>query len=412
MASLFSMNHGSVTSVIALASSFSPDLGTQSTGVLYICYVLFAMFFAETVVFKVGKKFALVGSLGLYAIYVAAYLIAALEPSLEWPCVMAGAAIGGIGAGLLWTAQGAYFKTNAKQYGEAAGKSETEAQGLFASLFAALYLGFEVALKLIGSLVSTYAGDSGTYVIYALYTSVSVGSTMLMFSMIEPMESTTRSANALSSTQRFFAAIKLLFCNAKCALMVPTNFAFGFAVPLLTSYVQASVVYPVDGDDEDELATHNSRVLLYSSLAVGFASLISFPLGWFRTKVGTPVVMLLGASAFTLVSLAVLAIPTDDLNKVLWLFYLIYGVGRASWEGTVKGVFADFFEEKDSPAAFANIIIQSGISSAFAFLVYPYFETDVKAVLGLVAAVSGFVCYIIADRINARSPAALSVNMV
>lgn len=37
----------------------------------------------------------------------------------------------------------------------------------------------------------------------------------------------------------------------------------------------------------------------------------------------------------------------------------------------MKAVFADFFSEEDSPAAFANIIIQSGLASAFGFFVFP-----------------------------------------
>jgi hypothetical protein len=43
MSVCFSANHGSVTSVIALASSFNPTLGSYSVGVLYGCYVLTAM---------------------------------------------------------------------------------------------------------------------------------------------------------------------------------------------------------------------------------------------------------------------------------------------------------------------------------------------------------------------------------
>lgn len=44
MAICFSGNHGAVTSVIALASSFDPTLGSYSVGILYGFYVLTAMF--------------------------------------------------------------------------------------------------------------------------------------------------------------------------------------------------------------------------------------------------------------------------------------------------------------------------------------------------------------------------------
>jgi len=44
MAVCFSGNHGAVTSVIALASSFNPLLGSYSVAILYSLYVVTAMF--------------------------------------------------------------------------------------------------------------------------------------------------------------------------------------------------------------------------------------------------------------------------------------------------------------------------------------------------------------------------------
>lgn len=85
-------------------------------------------------------------------------------------------------------------------------------------------------------------------------------------------------------------ALNLLFFNAKCSLMIPTNFAFGFAASFITSYIQGSVVAPVpDIDDDDELtdkeAGHSSSVLLYSSLAVGTATILAIPFNKLREKV-------------------------------------------------------------------------------------------------------------------------------
>ena len=90
-----------------------------------------------------SPKRALIISLWLYAIYVASYLVAVIWPAAAWPAVLFGASVGGIGAGLLWTAQGAYFKINAKLYSAASGKSEEVTNGLFASTFSLLYLGLE-----------------------------------------------------------------------------------------------------------------------------------------------------------------------------------------------------------------------------------------------------------------------------
>jgi hypothetical protein len=188
---------------------------------------------------KFSAKSALIFSLALYAIYVASYLIAVISPSSAWPAVLFGASIGGIGAGLLWTAQGAYFKINAGRYAEAMCITEEEATGLFSSTFAAWYLGLEVTLKVTGSLVARYGSDSSTYTLYALYSAVAVVATILMARVKDmvPMENAVTGKPPAPGLEKVTAALTLLFTNAKCALMVPTNVAFGFASAFITAYV-------------------------------------------------------------------------------------------------------------------------------------------------------------------------------
>jgi hypothetical protein len=80
-------------------------------------------------------------------------------------------------------------------------------------------------------------------------------------------------------------------------------------------------------------------------------------------------------------------------------------VACSVWEATVKAIFADFFTEAESMAAFANIILQSGIASTLAFFLFPGFSVQVKNALLLVTSAVGFVCYLLADRIHSRQKA-------
>jgi MFS family permease len=49
------------------------------------------------------------------------------------------------------------------------------------------------------------------------------------------------------------------------------------------------------------------------------------------------------------------------------LVYSFQGIGRATFEGTLKAIFADYFPyEKEG--AFANIILQNGLSSSLGYL--------------------------------------------
>ena len=47
------------------------------------------------------------------------------------------------------------------------------------------------------------------------------------------------------------------------------------------------------------------------------------------------------------------------------------GFGRATFESTLRATFADFFSH-DTDGAFANIVLQSGLSSSLAFFLFPH----------------------------------------
>jgi hypothetical protein len=126
MALCFSANHGAVTAVIALASSFGDtNLGSYSVGVLYSVYVLTATFGGSSVIRRwstkgkapssllgtsctfvsacscVGAHFfgsgssspsmspgAMVRGLFLFVVYVACYLAAVAWPRAAWAAIL------------------------------------------------------------------------------------------------------------------------------------------------------------------------------------------------------------------------------------------------------------------------------------------------------------------------------------
>ena len=55
------------------------------------------------------------------------------------------------------------------------------------------------------------------------------------------------------------------------------------------------------------------------------------------------------------------------ISEVSLIVYSLHGVGRATFEGTLKATFADYFPyEKEG--AFANIILQNGLSGAIGYM--------------------------------------------
>ena len=111
MSVLFGANHASVVSCLSLATARFAAVGAWQSGILYTTYVASALLGATGVVKHLGGRNALVAGMGLYCAYVAAFLLATLVSNVthQQTAAYVGAAIGGVGAGFLWTAQG---KTN------------------------------------------------------------------------------------------------------------------------------------------------------------------------------------------------------------------------------------------------------------------------------------------------------------
>lgn len=183
MSVCFSANHGAVLSVIDLSANFGDKLGSYSIGTLYGCYVISSTLFATSLISATSSKRVLVFSMALLAIYCCSYLVAFFFPRTAQTAVLFGAAIGGIGAGLQWTAQGAYFKLSSVRYARSSGVSEEEANGLLSSVFASIYLGLEMALKLSGSLIARFGSLNGKYGLYAVYGITAFAATFLMASV-------------------------------------------------------------------------------------------------------------------------------------------------------------------------------------------------------------------------------------
>ena len=195
MAVCFSVNHGAVTSVLSLAVPLlGPVAGPYSSGTLYICYAVTALFLSTPIMSFLGTRNALIVGTALYCVYVASFpvgLFATSGHSDGWckdgtidagcadphnvPLIIiaiAGGVVGGFAAGFLWSAQGAYFTCTAKLYAAASKEAEeaaagqlmeeseedaaahdldrvTKATGMLASIFATIFLSCEVLLKLL-----------------------------------------------------------------------------------------------------------------------------------------------------------------------------------------------------------------------------------------------------------------------
>lgn len=240
MSVYFSLSHGCVVSVIDLSSNFGHNLGSYSVGTLYAAYVVTATLMGVPLISISSAKRVLVASMVMLSVYVSSYLLALIFPAYAWQFVLFGAGIGGIGSGLLWTAQGFYFKLAVIQYSKASVSEEKDTSSMFASIFACIYLGLEMALKVSGSLVARYGTLEFKYGLFAIYSAIAVAATLLMSTVrsLRPDAKYLEAEILIAGLPKVKATLKLLLTNPKCALMWPTNAAFGFAAAFIVSYVQ------------------------------------------------------------------------------------------------------------------------------------------------------------------------------
>jgi hypothetical protein len=437
MAFCFSINHGTVGALINLSTSLlGTGLGSVNLGTLWFMYVLTALTLATTIIGMFGAKGGLLAGTGGYCVYVFSFALAALvaatpptETELtetdprgaESICVAAGAAapgpgpdfgsswctftaadvnrtdhpgpscecqatslvktvsllgaaFGGIAAGFLWTAQGAYFARNAELYAEAGGRifgsdakdvTTSLATGLFSSIFAALYLGFEVVMKLLSSLLPKPA-----QLPFYAFAAASSAAGLIMIRALPPAAPPVQKP----LLQKIGTASSLLVSYLPIQLLAPTEMVFGFSAAMMNAWVNGELVSCEGG------CVGSDYIGYFGTTTTVAAAVASSCAGWYTTQKeggvfrGKTPVMLGGNGAFGLLGLIVLLVPVSSFyNSVPMLvpLYLLQGIGRGIFESTNKAVIADYCPGERSEAGFASFVILSGAASTIMFFIIP-----------------------------------------
>jgi len=319
----------------------------------------------------------------------AAELSYSAAPSWSEVAALLGAAIGGLGAGFLWTAQGAYFARAAEEHARKLQAQSSSSSSKLAGIFSFVYLALEVALRLLSTLLLSVGWHWST--VFATYALVATASTIGMFFVrsfddddIEPQQPnpgagseetdpTTVPATPEVWHHKATAAVRLLMEDPKMKYMVGFNAIFGLASSFLNSYVNAEVVPVVfsghNHDNDDAGGSRHIGVLTAWVSVVAAAMSLVFSNGRLSDKVGKGLILVVGTLCFLFVAVPFLFVPdVRGWNRTLLVaVYTSHGVGRATFEGTLKATFADYFPQ-EKEGAFANIILQNGLSSAIGYV--------------------------------------------
>lgn len=170
---LYSTAHGAVDAVLAYSTTELGELiGSNGGAGLYICYTASAFFFAKPILRRLGSRNSIFCGLCGMLLYVASFLLALQNPAYSNSIFTTGGILGGLGAGLLWPAQGAYFSTSAIKYAAQTDDNTGYAIVLFASTFSGIYLGLETIFKAFATFVYLLLGANSSWhmLVFGSYT--------------------------------------------------------------------------------------------------------------------------------------------------------------------------------------------------------------------------------------------------
>jgi len=292
----------------------------------------------------------------LYCFYVGCFLAATLFPQFEKVIAFTGAALGGIGAGFLWIAQGNYFTEASKRLAIDLGQDISKSTSYLAGIFGFMYLSFEVLLRISSSILIKFIDWRK---IFTIYTCVACVTTFGM-NFVANYLTESNTNPSISSFRKATATVQLLANDSKMKYMIGMNAIFGFSAAFLNSYVNGEVVAFVFKDSDSRYVGILSS---WTAVAAALTSLLTV----ITSNKG--VLLIGGALSFSLVAFSFLLFPSGAMWNIwgLVLVYTFQGVGRATFESTLKATFADYFAG-DSTGAFGNIILQNGLASAIGYV--------------------------------------------
>jgi hypothetical protein len=239
-------------------------------------------------------------------------------------------------------------------------------------------------------------GPDGTNFAYVAFCAMGVASVIGM-TFVEDLKINSAKQEITSDLvlEKVSAAGKLLYTDSKMLLMLPTEFTFGFLAAFGNSYLQSEIVNEVIG---------NSAIGYFAGIIGVSALLVSLGSGFFIKYTGLKWPMMLFGACCYMYTVLFLFLGPDDLTQVwkLVLIYMAHGAGRGVWESTNKAVIADFFEVKDAPAAFANVVWSNGFAQCVGYFLFPSFSRQLKAGICVSSVSLGIVGYFAAFCLHQR----------
>lgn len=372
----FGLGHGVLTAATAFASSqLDADVSYVGNGLLNFLTIPTCLLAAVPVTVYAGVKGSLLIGIVCYAFYSIGFSIAVMSAkgsALQWYSFCIGGVFGGVGAGVLWTAQGAFMANSASAISKEDEQPREVVSGELGTTFASWYLSIEMTTKILFS-VGLDIGLSSACISCAYSVLSIVACVGLVFVKNVELE-VDENANMLAKT----LDTARLWSDIRTWLLSPTNITFGMSSAFIQGYFAANFAAPQLGEASIGYAT---------SFIVLVAVVVARLYGCLRNKYGTGLPLSLGAASFALIPILILTTGCSHWGLWLLIVYALQGSGRASYENTNKVLFADTFPDADTQPAFANCILQFSAASALQYFMSAVLTGPTLEVIVLVFAI-------------------------
>lgn len=379
MALCFALNHGVVTIPVGVGTTLlNATVADVGNGVLNLFSLLSSLLFGAPLVRSFGPKGGLLLGMFLYCIYIGCFSLATVSDpgaTLQWAAFVVGSACGGLGAGVLWTAQGGYFGETATDIAKATGESRSDATARLAGDFAAIYLAGEVLSK--AGFSGLQALGMGAPMLGLVFCVLGCASWALTYKIYDLRPAVKQDDEPLLGK---LGAAVALWSDPVIWLLAPTNLAFGFCAAYMNGFVNGTFATRELG---------RSSVAFLGAVTALVAALLARAYGPLSSgKGGKGLTICIGAACFFAIPvLTALPGSCTGWGWALLVLYILQGSGRAVYESTNRAVFSDFFPGDQKEGAFANCILQA----SFAFAVCFFLQTSISCdklqliVIGLAA---------------------------
>lgn len=423
MSIAFSIIHGCAVSALSYSTVLiGSRLGSYGNGLMSLSFTLSALLCGSQLSAIYGSKIGLItGSIG-FIFYLFGFLMSYLYPSIAWQLFMISSSIAGIGAGIVWIAQGNYFTQNALYYARESRQTATDINSHFATIFTIFYLGFEAVMSFCATVIYLFIeslnihifiknpiqNDTKIIILFVFYIIIASFSMILLLSiktvdhyhhknnnvdlvaeelqMVEEEKEKKSVSYYLTIVTRVFYDRPIIIC------FLPFQCAFGAMSSYILYYLFGIVV-----SQSDSLGP--SYVGSLSALITIVGALVAIPCHWIIMNLasGRPVILAVGGVALTLVATAMLLLPVSTLGTWSYIVPLlsIYGLGRSVWENTNKAIIADFFSDREqNVAANAAVALFVGVSGGASYFCFPSVSSASASTAMVILSSTAFVSYV------------------